>query len=84
MNVVLNEAEYEVLLRQDPTTRDNGGYQRFLVSLQERTNEQTMELELTDEDLEKIPRYAFDYGQGGWEDRLIHIFGRHLGASLGR
>jgi hypothetical protein len=26
----------------------------------------------TRRDLERIPRYAFDYGNGGWENRLRH------------
>ena len=38
--------------------------------------------DVTDQELEQIPRYAFDYGQGGWEDRLRAIFSRHLGGSL--
>jgi len=39
---------------------------------------------LTDVDLERIPRYAFDYGNGGFEGRLRRIFERHLGPNLNR
>lgn len=44
----------------------------------------TGQLNLSADDLEKLPRYAFDYGNGGWESRLVAVFGRHLGAKLGR
>jgi hypothetical protein len=32
----------------------------------------------------RIPKYAFDYKQDGWEDRLKAIFSRTLGPNLGR
>jgi hypothetical protein len=54
------------------------------VDLQKRLRRGTGELKLTDEDLERLARYAFDMGNGGWEDRLIGIFGRELGPTLGR
>lgn len=82
--LVLTPDEVAVLFRQDPATRDDGGFQGFLVRLQEKTNRATGEITLDDEDLERIPRYAFDYKQGGWEDRLKAIFGRGLGEGLGR
>ncbi|MBI3490700.1 MAG: hypothetical protein HY047_02740 [Acidobacteria bacterium] len=39
---------------------------------------------MDDKDLDDIPHYAFDYGQGGFEDRLVKAFGRVLGGRLGR
>ncbi len=84
MQVTLNSAEKEVLFRQDPATQRNGGYQSLLVRLQNNTDRTTGALSLTSRDLERIPRYAFDYGNGGWEGRLMSIFRRHLGARLGR
>jgi hypothetical protein len=84
MRVTLNPGEMEVLFRQDPRTKRNGGYQSLLVRLQKNTNQSTGALTLTDSDLERIPRYAFDYGNGGWEARLMSIFRRHLGTRLGR
>lgn len=84
MLVTLNATEMKVLFRQDPATRRNGGYQSLLVRLQGNINSATGELALTDSDLERIPRYAFDYGNGGWEGRLMAIFRRHLGPQLGR
>ncbi len=82
--ILLNAAEMEVLFRQDPGTQRDGGYQSLLVRLQGNTDRTTGALTLTDNDLERIPRYAFDYGNGGWEGRLKGIFERHLGAQLGR
>lgn len=84
MRVTLNTEETEILFRQDPATQRNGGYQGLLVRLQGNTNRTTGELLLSDSDLERIPRYAFDYGNGGWEGRLMGIFQRHLGNRLGR
>ena|ERR1035441_4842349 len=84
MQVILNAAEIEILFRQDPATQRNGGYQSLLVRLQRNTDRTTGALTLTTKDLERIPRYAFDYGNGGWEGRLMGIFQRHLGARLGR
>lgn len=83
MTVTLNASEVEVLMRQDPTTKGDGGYQRLLITLQEKLYAGS-KLDLTTEDLERIPKYAFDYGNGGWEDRLKSIFGRLLGEDLGR
>lgn len=80
----LNDAETEYLLRQDPTTASDGGWQSLLVKLQSQYDESTMVIQLDDSDLERIPRYAFDYGNGGWEGRLLGAFSRHLGPNLGR
>jgi hypothetical protein len=82
--VTLTAAEIAVLDRQDPSTASDGGYQSFLVDLARRVDKATGRLDLYPDDLERIPRYAFDYGQGGWEDRLKSIFGRELGPELGR
>ena len=84
MQVTLSTGEMEVLFRQDPRTERRGGYQSFLVQLQRKTDRATGELRLSASDLERIPRYAFRYGNGGWEDRLRGIFERHLGPGLGR
>jgi hypothetical protein len=84
MDVALNTAELEILFRQDPRTERRGGYQSFLVQLQRKTERGTGALRLSASDLERIPRYAFDYGNGGWEGRLRGIFERHLGSQLGR
>ena len=84
MQVTLSTGEMEILLLQDPQTERRGGYQSFLVQLQRKTDRATGALRLSASDLERIPRYAFDYGNGGWEDRLRGIFEQHLGERLGR
>lgn len=84
MYVTLTPSEITILFRQDPKTEKDGGYQKLLVSLEKRINRSTGEIDLTPDDLEKIPRYAFDYKIGGWEDRLVGIFSRVLGPKLGR
>jgi hypothetical protein len=84
MVVTLNPDEVTILFRQDPKTKGDGGYQSLLVKLQKRVDPTTRAIDLKFNDLEKIARYAFDYGHGGWEDRLVSIFGRVLGNKLGR
>lgn len=83
MRITLNQAEMDILFQQQ-SAGSQGGFQNFLENLQNRTDRMTGELELTEADLEKIPRYAFDYQSGGWQGRLTSIFERHLGANLGR
>jgi hypothetical protein len=84
ITVKLNPQELAILDRQSPWTKDNGGWQNLLVTLQEKTNRQSASLTLDVSDLERIGRYAFSYGNGGWENRLRAIFQRTLGPSLGR
>ncbi len=84
MKVTLNTPEIAEIDKQDPSKSSDGGYQGLLVGLQKRIDRTTGELTLTSDDLRRIPMYAFDYGNGGWEDRLTAAFGRTLGAKLGR
>ncbi len=83
MTFLLSQPELEVLFRQNPLTKANGGFQHLLVTLQNRTNRNSGRIALFDRDLEKIHRYAFTYGNGGWEWRLKAIFARVLGPDLG-
>ena len=78
----LNESEYEIVCRQNPDTREDGGYQGLLVTLQNITDETTRIMTLPTHLIPRIRKYAFDYGNGGWEDRLTGIFSRHLGPNL--
>lgn len=86
MNVIakLNATEIAELDKQDPATASDGGYQSLLVSLQRKLDRATGDIALTPEDRQRIRRYAFEYGDGGWEDRLVGIFGRTLGPRLDR
>lgn len=82
--VTLNAEEIAELDRQDPNSASEGGFQGLLVRLQRKLNRETGELVLDEKDLQDIPKYAFDYKQGGWQKRLVAIFGRTLGPQLGR
>lgn len=84
MDVILTAPEIAELFLQPSSTGSDGGYQSLLVGLQGQINRSTGELRLYASDLERIPRYAFDYGNGGWENRLTAIFARILGPKLGR
>lgn len=78
----LNDTELELLWRQDPATEQDGGYQQLLVTLQGELEEGTHRIFLTRPVRARIRRYAFEYRQGGWQDRLVAIFSRHLGPEL--
>ena len=56
----------------DTSTEGDGGFQSLIISLQEWCDDGTIELD--EDDIERIIRYANCYGQGGWEDKLAAIF----------
>ena len=80
--ILLTPDERDALFQQKPDTKQGGGFQAFLVKLQERMEPDSNELTLTVDDRERIARYAFDYRGGGWQARLKRIFGRTLGQNL--
>jgi hypothetical protein len=84
MTIFLTPQEIAQLDRQRPETRRDGGFQGMIVDFQFRVDRRNGRLTLTARDLERIPRYAFDYRRGGWQQRLQRIFGRTLGPNLGR
>jgi len=84
VQIFLDQAEMDRLFTQHPDTEKDGGWQGLLVGLQKKLNTVTGELNLDATELQKIPRYAFDYDRGGWENTLKAIFSRHLGPRLGR
>ena len=81
MIVELRQQERILLFKQDPFTKGKGGFQALLVKLQSQTDS-SGRLFLSNQLLERISRYAFCYGNGGWENRLVAIFGRVLGSGL--
>ena len=81
MNLVLNQNELQGLFRPIAGT---GGFQSLLTKLQSQCNQATGAIDLDADDLRRIPVYAFDAGQGGFQSRLVSIFSRTLGAHLGR
>jgi hypothetical protein len=81
MLIELSQQEKCLLFKQDPASKDKGGFQGLLVNLQSQTDS-AGRLFLTNSILAKIQRYAFHYGNGGWENRLMSIFSRTLGQNL--
>lgn len=84
LDVILNAREIAEIDKQDPSTAGDGGFQSLMVGLQKGINRATGEIRLTADQLRRIPMYAFDYRNGGWETRLIDAFSRTLGPKLGR
>ena len=82
MNFTLSASEMAELFKQDPHTREDGGFQGLLVALQGACNQKTGVISLTVRQRERIRMYAFKYGNGGWENRLVAAFGHHLGPKL--
>ena len=80
-NETLNKKEVSELFRSVSGT---GGFQGLIRKLQSQCDQPKGIIELDDDDLRRIPEYAFDAGQGGFQNRLIKIFGRVLGPKLGR
>jgi hypothetical protein len=82
MDFTLNSSEMAALFRQDPRTRSDGGWQSLLVGLQDACDRATGAISVTLRQRRRIRMYAFKYGNGGWESRLVAAFGRHLGTNL--
>lgn len=77
----LSQVETKALFKQNSLSKNDGGFQALLVKLQNLTSSDNL-LFLNDSLLERIHRYSFAYGNGGWEKRLKTIFGKHLGHNL--
>lgn len=75
---VLTAEEMAELFRQDPSTAHDGGFQNFLVHLQRQARRPSLEIRLDDDDIERIRQYAADSKRGGWQRRMLTIFGREL------
>ncbi len=78
ITIKLSDEELKLLMAQDPTQRNKGGFQNFLVGLQSRVNRNTRQLTLSDVDLERIERYKANPKKGGFQSRFKKIFGRHF------
>lgn len=77
------ELNRDEIAELDRPAQGVGGFQTFIKRLQEKVNHATATIKLTDDDVAEIQHYAFDYEQGGFQDRLLLIFSRVLG-QLGR
>lgn len=82
ISLPLNGSEFAAVQVQDPSSRGDGGFQSLMVTLQDLTDPETRTMTLPRHLVPRIRAYAFDYGNGGWEDRLVEIFGRHFGPKL--
>jgi len=81
MIITLLVSEIEELDKTLPEHRRHGGFQSYMVELQDRLNRDSREIDLAHKDLVKINRYA-SYTSGGYQTRLRKIFGRTLGRYL--
>ena len=81
VDIVLDREEMQNLLRQDPDTEKDGGWQSLLVGVQKKLNKASGRLVVTTADIEHIKRYA-GYTTGGFQNRLDAIFARTLGPKL--
>lgn len=84
IEIILNEVEMASLKLKEGESRAGGGFQAFLARMYDDVDKKTGRLKLTYPDLGRIPRYAFDYHGGGWQQRLKSVFERSLGPTLGR
>ena len=82
ITIRLNQSELDVLSQQEASEANKGGWQSLIATFQKRVNLSNGRLHLNESDLERIGRYAFLYGNGGWEGILIKIFSRTLGPDL--
>lgn len=78
VKIKLNKTEYAELMKQDPSQKNKGGFQHFLVSIQNRISKSTRELELSEDDLDRILRFKSNPKKGGWQARFNKIFARHF------
>ncbi|MGO9118391.1 MAG: hypothetical protein ACLQPD_12395 [Desulfomonilaceae bacterium] len=76
--IKLNKGELAELSRQDPETKDSGGFQSFLVRWQMTVNRNTGELVLSKEDMDRIIRLGKNRSKGGFQGRIYKIFQRHF------
>lgn len=78
MIVSLSPSERAHIFRTPREERSSGGFQSFMVKLQDRMNNRADgALELEDTDVETIRKYL-SYDNGGYQARLREAFGRHL------
>ena len=74
----LDENRYNILL--NVTYKPQGGLQKLLLKLKNQLFVQEIEgttkyfIEISDEDRERIGRYANEYGEGGPQDILKEVF----------
>ena len=66
MRMQLNEEEFERFSRP---VRGHGGFQTLLRNIQNGIDPDTQVLDISEGDLERLIRYSFNYGDGGFQGR---------------
>ena len=78
MTVSLTSEEAALLSRPG---EGEGGFQSFLRSVQERIEGNTVTLSRSD--IEKVVRYSTQYGEGGFQDRIVALLRAIVRATTG-
>jgi hypothetical protein len=81
MQIKLVTAEIRKLIQASTECHDME-LEDYLFGLQRRLDPRSGLLDVNDEDLQKLQRFAFDYGVKKWKDSLKEIFARTLGREL--
>ncbi len=76
--IKLSKLELALLFQLDRNQRNRGGFQRFIVGLQDKTNRQTGILELSEADQDFILRHGREAHKGGFQARIRKTFDRHF------
>ena len=77
-DIVLELSDEQIEAVKEGNTDGEGGFQNLIGSLQDSLDEEEGTLTLDEEQQERIPRYARDYGQGGWENQLEDMVGEEV------
>jgi hypothetical protein len=67
----LTPEEAEPILHKE--IRGVGGMQSLLKRLKDNLNERTLTITIQEDDIEKVLRYGLNYGQGGFQGRLLGL-----------
>jgi hypothetical protein len=82
MRINLFAPELAMLLHEHSVDYDDADFEKFFFELQTKVEISTGAMELLDEDLGLMQRFAFDYGNQKWKSELRAIFARTLGEEL--
>jgi hypothetical protein len=74
MKIQLTQSEYNLLFNN---MKGQGGFQSLQKILQTKVNK-NLEIILNKTDIEKICRYAKEYGTGGAQTKFLNIFKNYL------
>lgn len=82
--VKLNDVELAILKSAARKGDADQGFTELLLTLVRLTNDATGEIFVSQNTLELIQRYGGGGGRLGWSGTLFSVFGRSMGATLGR